>query len=240
MATTDDVLTQVSELLARLNGPEKKAGAISEFLKHPIVITVVGSILIAYGSNFVTKEFQLRDKQSEAVAALESAIPREIALTTQLAMISSVLEEQQCSENPGKKLLNPLVFGLTGKSCKEAEVEYLKFYALSLEHPPGSSLVKVRALFASPAVDEGAKKLGALIGLLSVTAQSSCIVQVARQADQAYGELVDLSIQEIDGSKVNKLPDIFRLTDLPAHCRLEDLCRIAAIAKDPSLKLKCA
>ena len=110
---------------------------------------------------------------------------------------------------------------------------------LFLEHPPGSSLVRVRALFASPAVDEGAKKLGALVSLLSVTSQSTCIVSVSQQASEAYEELVDLSIREIDGSKVKQVPSVFQFTDLAAHCKAEYLCRVPAIAKDSSLKLKC-
>jgi len=149
------------------------------------------------------------------------------------------LRKRKCNENPDKKLPDPLVMGLTGKYCKEAEAEYLKYYSLFLEHPPGSSLVRVRALFASPAVDEGVKKLGALVGLLSVTSQNTCIVQVSKQASEAYEELVNLTIREIDGSKVKQVPSIFQLTDLPAHCKAEDLCRVPAIAKDSFLKLKC-
>ena len=171
MATTNEVLAQVAELLNRLNKPEKKGGTIGAFLKPPIVVTVVGSVLIAAGSNFVTKEFQLRDKQSDAVATLESEIPPELARTTHLAMLLSVLESEGCSDKPDKKLEFPFIFGLTGKSCKDGEAEFLKYHTLYLEHPPGSSLVRVRALFSSPAVDEGAKKLGALIGVLSVTAE---------------------------------------------------------------------
>jgi len=240
MATTDEVLVQVSELLNRLNKPEKKGGTIGAFLKHPIVVTVVGSVLIAGGSNWVTKEFQLRDKQSDAVATLESEIPREVALTTHLAMVLSVLESEDCNSKPDKKLESPFVVGLTGKSCKDAEAVYLKYYTLFLEHPPGSSLVRVRALFSSPAVDEGAKKLGALIGLLSVTAENRCIVHVAKQAGGIYEELVDLAIQEIDGDKVRDTPNVFNLADLATHCKAEDLCRVPAITKDPTVKVGCA
>lgn len=239
MAIADEVLAQVSELLVRLNKTEKRGSIIGAFLKHPIVVTVVGSVLITYGSNFVTKEFQLRDKQSDAVATLESEVPQELASTTHLAMISSVLESEGCSSQPNKKLKSPLVFGLTGKSCREAEAEYLKYYTISLQHPPGSSLARIRALFSSPAVDEGAKKLGALLGLLSVTADDNCIVHVANQAGGAYEELVDLTIQEIDGDKVRDTPAIFNLANLAKQCKTEDLCRVPAISKDPTVKVAC-
>ena len=135
MSTTEEVLTQVSKLLERISSPQEKGTTIGAFLKSPIVITVVGSLLVTAGTNWVTKQFQLRDKQSDAVAALEAEIPRELALTTHLAMVSSVLEEEKCNENPDKKLPSPLVMGLTGKSCKEAEVEYLKYYSLFRKRP---------------------------------------------------------------------------------------------------------
>jgi len=240
MATVDDVLNQVSDLLDRLNRSEAKNSLIGAFLKNPIAITVIGSIMVTVGSNWVTKQFQLRDKQSDAVAALESEIPRELAVTTHLAMVLSVLEEQKCDENPDKVLSTPFVLGLTGKSCKDAEAEYLKYFSMLLEKPPGSSLVKVRALFASPAVDDGAQKLGALVGVLSVTSKPSCIVQVSRQARAAYDELVNLTIKEIDGTKVVKTPEAFNLSGLINLCGEEDLCRAPGLPKDLSSKLKCS
>jgi len=240
MATVDDVLNQVSDLLARLNHSEAKISPFGAFLKNPKVITFIGSIMVAIGSNWVTKQFQLRDKQSDAVAALESEIPRELAVTTHLAMVLSVLEEQKCDENPDKVLSHPFVLGLTGKSCKAAEAEYLKYFSMLLEKPPGSSLVKVRALFASPAVDDGAQKLGALVGVLSVTAKPACIIQVGRQSRAAYDELVDLAIKEIDGTKVGKTPDVFNLSGLINQCAEEDLCRAPGLPKDFSSKLKCS
>jgi len=239
MATTDEVLNQVSELLARLNCTEAKSSPIGAFLKNPIAITVIGSIMVTAGSNWVTKQFQLRDKQSDAIATLESEIPRELSVTTHLAMVLSVLEEQKCEENPNKRLSYPFVLGLTGKSCKEAEAEYLKYYSMLLEKPPGSSLVKVRALFESPAVDDGAQKLGALIGVLSVTSKPSCVIHVSGQARAAYDELVNLTIKEIDGTKVGKTPDVFDLSGLINQCGVEDLCRAPGITKDMTSKLKC-
>lgn len=240
MAISDEVLAQINQLLNRLNAPEKKGITFSGIFRHPIVITVVGSALIAYASNFITKEFQLRDKQSNAVATLQSEFPRELALTTYLATILSVLEAQGCENEPNKKLVNPYVLGLTGKTCKDAEAEYLKYYKLFLEHPQGSSLVQLRALFSSPAVDDGATKLGALVGVLSVTSNDQCIAYAQDQANQAYEELVDLTIQEIDGKVVKKTPSVFELTDLPKHCLATDLCRVPAITKDHSVKVKCA
>jgi len=240
MATVDDVLKQVSNLLDRLSRPEvNKPSPLGAFFKNPITITVIGSLMVTAGSNWVTKQFQLRDKQSSAVAALESEFPRELAITTHLAMIKSVLEEEKCDENPNKALSHPFVLGLTGKSCKEAEAEYLKYFSLLLEKPAGSSLVKVRALFESPAVDDGAKKLGALIGVLSATAKPACIIDVSEQAEAAYDELVDLAIKEIDGTKVCKTPDVFDLSGLIGKCGEEDLCRARGLPKDISSKLKC-
>lgn len=239
MAIKDEVLAQVSELLNRLNQAEKKAGVMAALLKHPIVVTVVGCVLIAVGSNWVTTEFQLPDKQSNAVAILKAEFPRELALTTHLAMVLSVLEAEGCDKHPNKKLEDPFAIGLTGKSCNDAEAEYLKYYTLFLEHPQGSSLVRVRALFSSPAVDEGAKKLGALIGLLSVTSENRCIVPVAEQAGQAYMELVDLAIQEIDGHSVRDTPNVFNLANLATQCKAADLCRVPAITKDPTVKVSC-
>lgn len=240
MATVDDVLTQVLELLARLNRPDaSKTSPLGAFLKNPITITVIGSIMVTAGSNWVTKQFQLRDKQSDAVAALESEVPRELAVTTHLAMIKSVLEEEKCDENPNKALAHPFVLGLTGKSCKEAEAEYLKYFSLLLEKPPGSSLVKARALFESPAVDDGAQKLGALIGVLSATAKPACIIHVSTQAGAAYDELVDLTIHEIDGTKISKTPEVFDLSGLIGQCGEEDLCHARGLPKGMSSKLRC-
>jgi len=241
MTTVNHVLTEVSKLLDRLNHPDSKARSLSTFFRHPIVITVVGSILITLGSNVVTKKFQLRDKQADAVASLQSEIPRELALLSHLAEIRSVLEEEKCDNKADTdKLTRPLVMGLTGKTCKEAEEEYLKYYAIFLKSPPGASLVKVRALFESPAVDEGAQKLGALLKLLTITGNSTCIVQIEDQADEAFDELMNLSIKEIDGAKSDKMPKAFDMKILlSSHCPKEDLCRVTALSKDPTLKLNC-
>jgi len=53
MAISDEVLAQINQLLNRLNAPEKKGITFSGIFRHPIVITVVGSALIAYASNFI-------------------------------------------------------------------------------------------------------------------------------------------------------------------------------------------
>lgn len=84
MTTKDKVLAQVSDLLECLNKPKAKGNNIAGFFKHPFILTVVGSLLITAGSNEVTKRFQIRDKQSDAVATLESEIPMELSITTYL------------------------------------------------------------------------------------------------------------------------------------------------------------
>ncbi len=239
MTTKDKVLAQVSDLLECLNKPKAKGNNIAGFFKHPFILTVVGSLLITAGSNEVTKRFQIRDKQSDAVATLESEIPMELSITTYLAMILSVLESEGCSSKPDKKLESAFVIGLTGKSCKDAEAEYQKYYMLTLEHPTGSSLVRVRALFLSPVVDEGAVKLSTLIKLLSFTPDNKCIDHVSEQARGIYGELVDFAIQEIDGKEVRDTPNIFNLTDLISYCPARDLCRVPSITKDTTIKVHC-
>ena len=55
------------------------------------------------------------------------------------------------------------------------------------------------------------------------------LAQVAQQAGGAYEELVDLAIREIDGNKVRDTPNVFKMADLPAHCKAEDLCRVPAM-----------
>jgi hypothetical protein len=110
---------------------------------------------------------------------------------------------------------------------------------LTLEHPTGSSLVRVRALFLSPVVDEGAVKLSTLIKLLSFTPDNKCIDHVSEQARGIYGELVDFAIQEIDGKEVRDTPNIFNLTDLISYCPARDLCRVPSITKDTTIKVHC-
>jgi len=56
MATTDEVLEKLVDVLFRITRPPEKESFFKYLLKHPIVVTAVGSLLVAYGTNWVTKE----------------------------------------------------------------------------------------------------------------------------------------------------------------------------------------
>ncbi|OLF76885.1 hypothetical protein AWH61_08130 [Alteromonas sp. W12] len=224
MSKFDTLVDLLSELVSNLNQPKKKESFISQFFKNPFVITVLGGVILTFGTNWVSKQYQLRDKQSEAIALLESELPKELAYVKHQAMILSVLEEANCDENPDYLLDKPYVIGLTGRSCQEAESEYLKYYQIVLNKPAGASLIRIRSLFESPEIDEGAEILNGIVGLLSTTSNSLCIVNAADQARLVYDQLIDMTIDEVDGKLLNKSPEVFDLTRLSEKCPKEDLC----------------
>jgi hypothetical protein len=239
MSQLDDVLAEVSQLLKRANAPGRAESPLTSLLKHPIVITVIGSVLVAIGSNWVTKRFQLRDKQSDAVAALESEMPKQLALTNHMARVLSVLEAEGCSDDKDKKLVSPFVIGLTGKTCGEAEAEYLNYYNTYLKEPPKSSLARMRALFESSAVDEGSKKLSLLLTILSNTNQDSCIVPVFEQSNSIFEDLVDAAVKEIEGTPVSQDPQSYKVAKALESCDEIWLCQLPVVANDPEMKVRC-
>jgi len=237
MNDADRVLSKLSELLDHINKP-KKSNAVADFFAHSFVITVAGALIVLLGTNWITEKFQLRDKKIQAVTAFENDIPRGILAATQQAMISSVLEDQRCDVDADRKLQNPFVPGLTGRTCKDAEAEYLKYAGMLAEHPPGTSIARLRATFDSPKIEDHSIKLGSLLGLLALTNKDSCIVEAARLANDAYAELVGMTVKDINGDRKG-IPDAFALESLKRVCPAEHLCGVHDLAGDASLDLKC-
>lgn len=241
MATTDEVLEKLVDVLSRITRPPEKESFFKYLLKHPIVVTAVGSLLVAYGTNWVTKQFQLRDKQADSIATLESEMPTELSLTYRLAQIASVLKDERCeANNKDKKLKYPLIIGLTGKTCGEAEADFNEYYKTYIQQPPSPSLARMRAIFTSVAVDEGARKLSILVAVLGSTTEFACVANVYAQAQNAYVKLLDVALQEIDGSPVTDVPPEFTLSTSLSHCTTTPVCDIPAVAADPDMKERCS
>lgn len=240
MTTKDELMTQVSNLLERLNEGSSKGFSFSSLLKHPIVVTTVTSMLVLFGTNEITKLYQLRDKQSVALAALESQMPKQLEMVNQLAMVSSVLEDQKCGQNNSKKKLDsPYVYGLTGKTCGEAEAEYASYFKAYLEEPPEPPLARMRAIFKSKAVDEGAKTLSILTDVLAKTKESYCIINVKDQADRAYAKLVDVALKEVDGVVTEDIPAEFKVSASLSKCTSTPVCDIPRVSDAPDMQARC-
>ncbi len=240
MDTPNEMYQELTKLLKRLNEPAAETNSISSLLKHPIVVTTITSLLVLVGSNMIAKAFQLRDKQSDAIAALEKEMPKALNNAAKLAVIRSVLEEERCADNSKKKLKFPYVIGLTDKTCGEAEAEFDAHYKTMLEKPPSPPLARVRALFKSKAIDQGAKKLSVLMDVLSNSGESFCIVAVEDQAQDAYDALIDLALKEIDGTKTDVVPAVFNVTKSLSQCTLAPLCGIPSVREDSDMKAHCA
>jgi len=240
MDPSNEMYQELTKLVKRLNEPAADTNSITSFLKHPIVVTTVTSLLVLIGSNMVAKAFQLRDKQSDVIAALETEMPKTLKTVTKLAVIRSVLEDQKCDENSAKKLEFPYVIGLTNKTCGQAEAEFDAYYKTMLEHPPAPPLARIRALFKSKAINQGAKKLSVLVDVLSNSAESSCIVVAEDQAQDAYETLVELALKEIDGTTTDEVPAVFNISKSLSHCTQAPLCNIPSVREDSDMKAQCA
>ncbi|MDO6575942.1 hypothetical protein [Alteromonas stellipolaris] len=179
--------------------------AFQNLFKHPIIVTVVATIVVAFASNIVTKAFQLRDKKLETIAMFENDIPREIRLKTHLAKIRSVLETSGCSTDGGKELDKPFVIGLTGKTCSDAESLYLKYFDESLKLKNGASLTKMRTIFDDDFIKRESSKLKSVLEILSESSSPICIVNAEKEANKLYIELLEVSIDDIEGKKRQEL-----------------------------------
>jgi len=212
---------------------------MSAILKHPLVVAVVTGLLLLVGANAIIKGYQLRDQQSATIAALESQMPKQLDAAMQLAMVKSVLEDDTCSADPKKKLRDPYVYGLTGKTCGEAEAQYQAYFQAYLKDPPAPPLARMRALFRSRAVDEGAKALSILSDVLLTTSESYCIIKVRAQADQAYARLVDVALKEIDGTVTDEIPAEFKVSTSLSQCTGTPVCDIPRVSAAPDMAARC-
>jgi len=243
MPDCNEVLQKVSELLDKLNTvPTPNNGLLSKmsvFLKHPIIVTVIGGLLVSGGSNYVVKKYQLREKQSDALMKLENEMPRSMDIAKKLALINTILEGQKCAYNKDKVLTRPYVFGLTGKTCGEAETIFVNYQDVYNKHPPGAPLARIRALFSSESIDNGSKNIHTLLEALSVSIEDNCIFTIIDQLNDIYSELVNLTLQEIDGKIIKNTPQIFDISRSLRHCNKDIICKIPSVKQTPAMNNVC-
>jgi len=124
-------------------------------------------------------------------------------------------------------------------ACHMPEQEFNHYYEAYLKEPPTPALSRMRALFTSEAVDDGARKLAVLIGVLGSTAEAPCITNVYEQVQNGYDVLLDLALQEIDGTPVRHPSPAFLLSTSLSHCSVTPVCSIPAVASDPDMTTLC-
>jgi hypothetical protein len=206
MSKQDKVLDQLSTLLDKLNQDQpRKKTFLDSIMGSPVVITVVGGLLLTWGSLYVTKQFQLSEQKTMALSSFEENFPARLAKANNLGKIKQTLSDQGCvfSENVDKILQDPFVFGLTGKTCREAEALYREVESQYLAKPINTSIARVRAVFKTPAVDDEAKILNQRMSSLETANDAICIVELYEALLDSYERLLELAISEIEGGNIN-------------------------------------
>ena len=87
-----------------------------------------------------------------------------------------------------------------------------------------SSLEIASAWFSSAFSFEICAWNAAWTSVLAKVSKSLCIVNAADQARLVYDQLIDMTIDEVDGKLLNKSPEVFDLTRLSEKCPKEDIC----------------
>ena len=221
---------------------EAKKNIAEKIFENPAVVAVIGGIAVFLITNSVTMNYQAHDQKSQAVAALETNLPKEIGIQTSLAYVRAEVEDSNCNDikNKDQKIDFPFILGMTGMTCQEADRAYAARAADHLEKSSGTSLSRLRALFSSSAVKDGAIKTQALLDVLSQTKSAACILQISQHATRAYDALMDLSIQEVNGKPSNATSPVFDLDKYEIQdCEKDEvLCSVPSIASNPVLKCK--